>query len=90
MAVSIASDYAVLNVGDLRFYYGYEVTVGPEDNEEWCFQVKRGREVLFTVPWPQLPLERKGDWGEPGVCLLAGLEWVIARHPEVFTKQEPA
>jgi len=43
-----SDDYAGLESGNLRFYYGYEV----EDSltEEWCFQVKKnGREIFRTT-----------------------------------------
>jgi hypothetical protein len=40
-----SDDYAGLESGKLKFYYGYEVE-DPE-TEDWCFQVKEnGREVF--------------------------------------------
>lgn len=39
-----SDDYAGLDAGNLRFYYGYEVE-DPE-TEDWCFQVKKdGKEI---------------------------------------------
>ncbi len=40
-----SDDYAGLDAGNLKFYYGYEV-VDEEDKDMWCFQVKKdGKEI---------------------------------------------
>ena len=46
-----ASDYAGLQIGNAKFYYGYEVTepAEPKDDEDvdWCFTAKLdGKEVM--------------------------------------------
>ena len=39
-----SDDYAGLDAGNLKFYYGYEVV--DEKTSDWCFQVKKnGKEV---------------------------------------------
>jgi hypothetical protein len=42
-----SDDYAGLNSGNLKFYYGYEV----EDplTEDWCFQVKKDGTEVFRI-----------------------------------------
>lgn len=50
-----SSDYAGADIGELRFYYGYEVTTG---DDEWCFEVSRGDETLFTKPWYELSVDK--------------------------------
>lgn len=57
----IASDYAGIDAGDLHFYYGYEVT---SPSGEWCFEVKRGREILLTIPVSKLKVRNSFDCGE--------------------------
>lgn len=43
-----SDDYAGLDSGNLKFYYGYEV----EDQltEDWCFQVKKDGKEIYRVP----------------------------------------
>lgn len=71
-----AGDYAGLEVDDLKFYYGYEVTEPEESDDwetEWCFQVKRdGVEVLkITTSQIEKATDVAGD--EPVNYLLAGI-----------------
>lgn len=81
MSVSVAGDYAAMDVGEFQFYYGYEVTT---ENGTWCFQMKyKGREV-YKVPAGRLPgLHGDMKW-EPHLGLLAGIEWVMEQHPPKF------
>jgi hypothetical protein len=41
-----SDDYAVLVSGNLNFYYGYEVT---DENDDWCFQVKKNGQEIFKI-----------------------------------------
>jgi len=76
--LAIASDYAVLEVGEWRFYYGYEVTTGEQDGDEWdasggewCFEAKfQGRRVGDLVPFSVL--KKAGDCGDRERC-----EWML-------------
>ena len=47
-----SGDYAGLAVGDLHFYYGYEVT-DPE-TDDWCFTVKRKDKEIFRATETEL------------------------------------
>ena len=42
-----SDDYAGLESGNLKFYYGYEV----EDplTKEWCFQVKKDGKEIYRI-----------------------------------------
>ena len=42
-----SDDYAGLNSGNLKFYYGYEV----EDplTEDWCFQIKKDDKEIYRA-----------------------------------------
>lgn len=42
-----SDDYAGLNSGNLKFYYGYEVIDGLTD--DWCFQVKKDGKEVYRV-----------------------------------------
>jgi len=46
-----SSDYAGLGANGLHFYYGYEVV---DSEGDWCFEVKRGKDVLFKVSEKEL------------------------------------
>ncbi|NQT91462.1 MAG: hypothetical protein HQ559_01780 [Lentisphaerae bacterium] len=85
--VILNDDYAVLHVGDLRFYYGYEVTTAGErgfdlddaEDAEWCFQVTRGKKVLMTIPCNELAAA--DETGEPAEMLLIGIGmWIVAQQ----------
>ena len=64
--VYTSDDYCGLGVGDIHFYYGYEV----EENEEWGFTVSKQKKEIFRLPksklWPE-----EGE--EPYCYLLAGI-----------------
>jgi hypothetical protein len=42
-----SDDYAGLDSGNLKFYYGYEVT--DPSTEEWCFQVKKNGIEIYKI-----------------------------------------
>ena len=43
--LSVSSDYATIEIGEIVFYYGYEVT----EEEVWCFIAKKKDKVLFVI-----------------------------------------
>jgi hypothetical protein len=48
----------------LTAYYGYEETVGDEDDEEWCFVASvKGKEIM-RVPQSKLGARDKFNCGE--------------------------
>ena len=47
--VYYSDDYAGIDAGNLRFYYGYEVIKRVKDEEEWCFQVKKNDKEIFIA-----------------------------------------
>lgn len=68
----IASDYAGINTRYFEFYYGYEVTRGPEDDEEWCFTAKNITDgTVATIPFSKLGA--KCEMFNCEECLIAGL-----------------
>lgn len=74
-----SGDYAGIDVDDLHFYYGYEVTEDTDDEygtEEWCFQVKDKEKVVFKKTTTQLA-EVDTDIEYPVEYLLAGIAlWI--------------
>jgi len=54
-----SDDYAGLNTGNLKFYYGYEV----EDplTEEWCFQVKQDDREIYRATRSKIE-ESANNW----------------------------
>lgn len=52
--VYTSDDYAGLSLGNLHFYYGYEVT----EDDEWCFTVTKGDRELFKMPMSKLHPEK--------------------------------
>lgn len=83
--IGLSDDYAVLTVGELRFYFGYEFTVpedpGDDDDVEWAFVVHRmsdGRQQAELMRLPESavhPAERE----EPAFYLLAGIGHYLNR-----------
>lgn len=72
-AVSLSDDYAVLTAGGLRFYFGYEFTMG--ETEEWCFVVHKMKgsrcvDELMRVPESTLGIR---DGTDPVEVLLEGI-----------------
>ena len=76
MDISKNSNYSYVEVEDTLLYYGYEETVGQDDNEEWCFVYKKkGKEITrYTTS----ELEHLVDDGVPSSYLLAGLCMLIS------------
>ena len=75
-----SDDYAGLEVGCLRFYYGYEITTTPEDEDdpgEWCFQCTDSGHVVCT--FPRSALVPAPDDGTPYSGVLAGIGMMIQR-----------
>lgn len=72
--ITIASDYAVLEVGEILFYYGYEFDVDG-DEQVWGVEVKKQGKSVFRAPyqdsWPV-------DQFESGECLLYGIGLYLA------------
>ncbi len=73
--VFIADDYASVSGGNASFYYGYEETIGSEDDEEWCFVVKLyGKEVM------RIPRSKLGKHNDCAEYLLNGIaKWLEAK-----------
>lgn len=92
----VNDDYIGLDVGDLSFYYGYEVTTCPHKADadyhscevddcdpEWCFQLKRNKQVIVTIPTSQLNARDKFSVTENllsaiGLCISRGILLPIA------------
>lgn len=81
-----ASDYAGLEFGKYKFYFGYEETVCPKhkrnytacvDNEcdkgEWAFVVTRNNKELMCIPESKLKKLSDEDIEEPEDGLLIGI-----------------
>lgn len=68
----IVSDYAGIEAGNLKFYYGYEVE---SPDGQWCFQMKRNDHIVTTIPYSELPQVRNQE--DCAECLLAGLTFLF-------------
>ena len=77
--LACSDDYAVLDVGDLTFYYGYEYTFCPEHNdEETCYQHDcEKREWCFTVS--------KEGKEQPNIIIPMSKLW---SHPDKLSVQD--
>lgn len=75
--VAIASDYATLDTGRLRFYYGYEET---DSNGDWCFAVEYNGVEQMRIPSSGL----KCDKFEVTECLLTGIGMWLQRKTGVL------
>jgi hypothetical protein len=79
LSLAISGDYAALTAGECEFYYGYEVTHPPTPSEyedaEWCFQAKRGAEIVATIPSSALKRAAGigGEFPSPERLLLVGI-----------------
>lgn len=91
--LSIASDYAVLTAGDLKFYYGYEKTWCPVHSgehetcgnstcgqEEWCFTVTQAGKEIVRVPYTKFRTPDTIDHFNCGDCLLVGIGWYLIKQ----------
>ena len=93
----ISDDYAHVPVqaGDesATLYYGYEVTVGDEGNEEWCFRLK-SRDLQVVIPYSDLAAKCERPCGldmfDVTECLLAGVQECFRRGILRIGAQEPA
>lgn len=82
---AIASDYAICEAGDLRFYFGYEFTLckcGNDSNceceeKEWCFVASNNGEEIMRIPQSKLGLDFGLDMSE---YLLAGIGFYGDKH----------
>jgi hypothetical protein len=81
--IGVSDDYAVLDCGGLRFYYGYEYTVPPtvdddDDDGEWAFVAwQNGNEVLRLPTSEVHPVTRE----YPMFYLLAGIaHWLTSKE----------
>ena len=79
--MTIASDYAHIQGGDIEAYYGYEFTKTDhntdwdDDPPEWGFWLKKGGVEVMRVPFSELRRrEKRLDQEETAECLLVGLE----------------
>lgn len=81
-----ASDYAGLEFGDLKFYFGYEETVCPKhgreygacveaecDRGEWAFVVRKNGKEVFCVPESKLRKLTDEEIDEPEQGLVVGI-----------------
>ena len=65
--VGISDDYAVLDAGYYRFYYGYEHT---DDDGNWLFLVRKQGKTIFQRTAKQLDVDERADTSE---ILLVGI-----------------
>lgn len=76
-----ASDYAGIDVPRVgKFYYGYEETIGSEDEEEWCFSARFGNQEVI-IPFSKLEAEDQCNCQD---CLLHGIAQLISSKRLVF------
>lgn len=72
--VYTSDDYCGMSVGDISFYYGYEVT----QKGEWCFTATVGEKEVLRLRTSQL-------WGEdneePFFYLLGGIAQFLKLKP---------
>lgn len=77
-----SDDYAGLDAGDLRFYYGYEVTKQIDDeDEEWCFNVLKDGIEVFCKTTTEIeqsvkdcPFRDVRDYLLAGICM-----WLLSK-----------
>lgn len=73
-----SDDYAGLESGNLKFYYGYEVV---DENDNWCFQVRESGEVIFKISRPEI--EKSLKYSQLYTCndyLIAGIGmWLLLK-----------
>ena len=74
MQVYEASDYAGMETGNIRFYYGYERV---DDDDDWCFAVFIDGEEVVCRPFTQLENDTKCSKFNCLECLMAGIAWTI-------------
>lgn len=77
-----SDDYAGLDAGDLRFYYGYEVTLQVDDEvEECCFNVvKDGKEVFCKTTSQLEEFVKECPYRDVRDYLMAGIAlWLVSQ-----------
>jgi len=72
----VASDYAGLTFEGGSFYYGYEETMG--EDEEWCFVAKI--DGLPEIKIPSSKLAGIKDQDECAINLAIGIGWVLTKY----------
>lgn len=80
MNICSASDYAGLEAGKFRAYYGYEqIWKNPNDpdGEQWAFVLWINGIEKMRVPTTQL--DDLGNYGSPKDYLLAGITLYLSR-----------
>ena len=70
--ISIASDYAVMEAGVFRFYYGYEYGRN-ENGEIWGFRATKNKKVILEYPVEGFAIETHEGLLEGIGKYLAGL-----------------
>ena len=85
--LSTASDYAVLKVGALEFYYGYEygmlmaLTGVPTDADAWGFIVRQEHMVIYHRAYEAGIEQIQRDRESTAECLLVGIGfWIDDRQ----------
>ncbi len=74
-SVGISDDYAVMDAGDFRFYFGYEHT---DDDDNWLFIVRKQGKTLFQRTAKELNIDAMADTSE---ILLIGIAEYLPGHP---------
>ena len=75
-----SDDYAGLDSGNLKFYYGYEVT-DLTNNEMWCFQVKKDGLEIYRATQKEIQNKvRDRQLNDVRDYLIAGIGmWLLLR-----------
>ena len=78
-----SDDYAVLEAGTLRFYYGYErfrkMGEGEDAERRWLFEVTRDGKVLMSKTAEELGLK---SWESPRLVVLQGIGVWLSEEKE--------
>ncbi len=79
--VYYSDDYAGIDAGNLKFYYGYEVVKKVDEEEEWCFQVKKdGKEVFKATTTDIEKSVKECPFRDVRDYLLAGISmWLLSK-----------
>jgi hypothetical protein len=77
--VYVAGDYAGIKCDNgFELYYGYEVTIKPEGEGEWCFEAEfPNEEEKLTVPFSKIKEYGARDSFECAECLMAGIAYLL-------------
>jgi len=66
-----SDDYAGLESGNLKFYFGYEEI--DEKTEEWCFVAKKDNKEILRIPQSELNKKCKNMLDMPQDYLIFGI-----------------